>query len=135
MPAVKRGNGVDEATLKQAVERAQAGEAHALEDVVYAVRDDVFRLALRMTAHPEDAEDATQEILIKPTGRTMFLSICSGEEPQHPSRRNHRFGRGGRGPPRNDSGLCRVRWFTRQPRAIVARSRALASSRTGPVGG
>src|SRR5690606_28060245 len=43
----------------------QAGDAHALEDVVYAVRDDVFRLALRMTAHPEDAEDATQEILIK----------------------------------------------------------------------
>ena len=29
------------------------------------MQDDVYRLALRMTAHPEDAEDASQEILIK----------------------------------------------------------------------
>jgi RNA polymerase sigma factor (sigma-70 family) len=29
------------------------------------IQDDIYRLALRMTAHPQDAEDASQEILVK----------------------------------------------------------------------
>ena len=51
--------------LEELVERARSGDARALEDVVRAVKDDVFGLAVRMLWHPEDAEDATQEILMK----------------------------------------------------------------------
>jgi RNA polymerase sigma factor (sigma-70 family) len=51
--------------LAAAVDDARAGDRLALESVVRAVQDDVFRLALRMTACPEDARDACQEILIK----------------------------------------------------------------------
>ena len=47
------------------VQAAQRGDAAALEALVVAVRDRVYRLSLRMTARPADAEDATQEILIK----------------------------------------------------------------------
>jgi RNA polymerase sigma factor (sigma-70 family) len=47
------------------VERAKGGDAAALEDLVRALKDDVYNLALRMLWHPADAEDATQEILIK----------------------------------------------------------------------
>ncbi len=45
--------------------RAQDGDGEALQGLVSAVRDDVYRLALRMTGHPADAEDATQEVLVK----------------------------------------------------------------------
>jgi RNA polymerase sigma factor (sigma-70 family) len=51
--------------LEELVERARSGDARALEDVVRAVKDDVFGLAVRMLWHPEDAEDASQEILMK----------------------------------------------------------------------
>ena len=34
---------------------AGSGDSTALEQVVAAVRDDVYRLALRMLWHPEDA--------------------------------------------------------------------------------
>lgn len=47
------------------VNDARAGDVAALEQVVTAVRDRVYRLALRMSACPADAEDATQEILIR----------------------------------------------------------------------
>jgi RNA polymerase sigma factor (sigma-70 family) len=52
-------------SLEQLVARARDGDARALEQVVLAVKDDVFGLAVRMLWHPEDAEDATQEILLK----------------------------------------------------------------------
>lgn len=55
----------DEKALAECVGRARTGDRAALEEVVLAVRDDVFRLALRMTADPRDAEDASQEILVK----------------------------------------------------------------------
>lgn len=58
------------------VARAQAGDADALEQAVRAVRDRVYRLSLRMTARPPDAEDATQEILIRVITR---LSTYRGE--------------------------------------------------------
>ncbi len=44
---------------------AQRGDAAALEELVVGSRDRVYRLSLRMTASRPDAEDATQEILIK----------------------------------------------------------------------
>ncbi len=51
--------------LEALVTRAREGEAPALEELVTAVRDEVYNLAVRMLWHPEDAEDATQEILLK----------------------------------------------------------------------
>jgi RNA polymerase sigma factor (sigma-70 family) len=56
---------VDDAALRELVRHATAGDVEALEQVVVAVRDDVYRLALRMLWHPHDAEDATQEALIR----------------------------------------------------------------------
>lgn len=53
------------ASLEELVARARDGDARALEQVVLAARDDVYNLAVRMLWHPEDAEDASQEILLK----------------------------------------------------------------------
>ena len=47
------------------VERAKAGDAQALNGLVAQLADDVYRLCLRMTADPADAEDAAQEVMIK----------------------------------------------------------------------
>ena len=52
----------DEAEL---VARAVDGDKAALEKVVRLLQDPLYRLALRMTWRPADAEDATQEILIR----------------------------------------------------------------------
>lgn len=51
--------------MEYLVEKAQAGNREALEDLVRQVQTPVYELALRMLGHPADAEDATQEILIK----------------------------------------------------------------------
>lgn len=51
--------------LEQQVALAQEGDRKALETVVRAVQRDVHALALRFLWHPEDAEDATQDILIR----------------------------------------------------------------------
>ena len=51
--------------LDSTVRKAQDGDKGALTDVVVAVQDDVFHLALRMLADSEQAKDATQEILIR----------------------------------------------------------------------
>lgn len=51
--------------LEQQVSRAQGGERAALEFVILAVQKDVYQLAMRFLWHPQDAEDATQEILIR----------------------------------------------------------------------
>lgn len=47
------------------VEAARQGSRAALESLVNAASSPVFNVAMRMLAHREDAEDATQEILIK----------------------------------------------------------------------
>lgn len=47
------------------LEKAKAGDHAALNRIVKAVADDVYGLSLRMLWHPEDAQDATQEILVK----------------------------------------------------------------------
>jgi RNA polymerase sigma factor (sigma-70 family) len=44
---------------------ARDGDSDALESLVEAVQDDVYRLALRMLWHPDDAQDATQEALVR----------------------------------------------------------------------
>jgi RNA polymerase sigma factor (sigma-70 family) len=52
----------DEAAL---VARAVDGDKAALEEVIRLLSDPLYRLALRMVWRPADAEDATQEILIR----------------------------------------------------------------------
>src|SRR5262245_14774799 len=52
-------------SLELEVARAKAGDRNALESVVRAVQRDVYGVALRFLWHPQDAEDATQEILIR----------------------------------------------------------------------
>jgi len=47
------------------VDRANAGEREALEELVRRHQAWIYNIAIRMLAHPHDAEDATQEILIK----------------------------------------------------------------------
>jgi RNA polymerase sigma factor (sigma-70 family) len=51
--------------LENLVELAKAGNKDSLEEIVRKIQDKVYGLALRMLYHPADAEDATQEILIK----------------------------------------------------------------------
>ncbi len=51
--------------LEDEVARAKSGDRAALESVVRAVQKDVYGLAIRFLWHPQDAEDATQEILIR----------------------------------------------------------------------
>jgi RNA polymerase sigma factor (sigma-70 family) len=47
------------------VSRAQAGDRVALETLVGRHQAWIYNIAVRMLGHPEDAEDATQEILVK----------------------------------------------------------------------
>ena len=54
-----------ESTLDHLVEQACEGDEEALEAVVIGIQDRIYNLALRMLWHPSDAEDATQEILMK----------------------------------------------------------------------
>ncbi len=51
--------------LEGLLARARAGDTCALERLVKAIKDPVYGLALRMLAEPTEAEDATQEILVK----------------------------------------------------------------------
>ena len=51
--------------LSALVDRARGGDAQALNLLVTELVDDVYRLSLRMTASPADAEDAAQEVMIK----------------------------------------------------------------------
>jgi len=47
------------------VKKAQQGDAAALEALIAEIQGKVYGLALRMLWHPEDAKDATQEILLR----------------------------------------------------------------------
>ena len=60
MPAV-----ADDGELRQLAARAADGDSAALERLLAAVSDSVYRLALRMLWQREDAEDAAQEALIR----------------------------------------------------------------------
>lgn len=50
---------------REVVEKAVKGDKGALEELLAGVQDMVFNLALRMLGTIPDAEDATQEVLIK----------------------------------------------------------------------
>ena len=52
-------------TLETLVEQAKGGDKDALEAVILNIQDRIYGLAVRMLFYPADAEDATQEILIK----------------------------------------------------------------------
>ena len=53
------------ASLEGLASRVREGDREALESLVSGIQDRVYGLALRMLWHPEDARDATQEILIR----------------------------------------------------------------------
>lgn len=60
-----RGTEQAAADLDRLAFRAAAGDRRALEEVCRGIQDLVYRLALRFFSDPDDAEDATQEILIQ----------------------------------------------------------------------
>lgn len=51
--------------LEDLARRAVEGDRDAVAELVRALQNDVHGLALRMLWHPEDAEDAAQEILVR----------------------------------------------------------------------
>jgi RNA polymerase sigma factor (sigma-70 family) len=51
--------------IEELVREAQRGSKAALQCVIESIQDQVYALALRMLWHPEDARDATQEILVR----------------------------------------------------------------------
>lgn len=51
--------------IEPLIRQALAGDKTALEGVISSIDDNVYYLSLRMLVDPEDARDASQEILIK----------------------------------------------------------------------
>src|SRR5262249_52141960 len=67
--------------LEQLVSRARQGDRAGLEELISRIQNKVYALALRMLWHPEDARDATQDIMIRVVthlsdfgGRSAFLT-------------------------------------------------------------
>ncbi|HMV43813.1 MAG TPA: RNA polymerase sigma factor [Leptospiraceae bacterium] len=56
---------IDENKIHQLLEKAVKGNQPALESILKEVQDFIYKLSLRMLWNPVDAEDATQEILIR----------------------------------------------------------------------
>jgi RNA polymerase sigma factor (sigma-70 family) len=52
-------------TPESNIKRAQQGDNAALEELIAEIQGKVYGLALRMLWHPADAQDATQEILLR----------------------------------------------------------------------
>lgn len=52
-------------TLEDAARRAIAGDSNALDQLAGALQGEIYGLSLRMLCNREDAEDATQEILLR----------------------------------------------------------------------
>jgi RNA polymerase sigma factor (sigma-70 family) len=68
-------------TLEDLARAAAAGDAHALSGLVEEVQHPIYRLALRFLGHPEDAKDASQEIVVRLIthlgqyeGRSQFMT-------------------------------------------------------------
>ncbi len=57
--------GMTNLTIEDLVGKAKQGDKQALDGLIRSVQDKVYGLAMRMLCHPADAEDATQEILVK----------------------------------------------------------------------
>ena len=62
--------------LEALVAQARGGDRDSLEHLVVQIQRPVYNLALRMLWHPEDARDASQEILIRVV---THLSLFRGE--------------------------------------------------------
>jgi len=54
-----------ESDIEMLVSLAKEGDKKALEELVLKIQDKIYGLALRMLYNPSDAEDASQEILLK----------------------------------------------------------------------
>jgi len=52
-------------SLEELAERAASGDSAALSRLVEEVQYPIYRLALRFVGHPEDAKDASQEVLVR----------------------------------------------------------------------
>ena len=68
---------------KQLVNLAASGDRKALEELIASVKDKIYNLSLRYLWHRQNAEDATQEILIKIItnlssfeGKSLFSTWC-----------------------------------------------------------
>ena len=59
------GPGMTDLAIEDLVSKAKQGDKQALDGLIRAIQDRVYGLAIRMLCHPADAEDATQEILVK----------------------------------------------------------------------
>jgi len=66
-----------EARLEPLAGRAIAGDREALNDLVTAVQPRVYALAIRMLWNRQDAEDATQEILVRVVTRLAQFDFRS----------------------------------------------------------
>jgi RNA polymerase sigma factor (sigma-70 family) len=64
-------------TLEQEARRAIDGDRHALERLVRAIQGDIYGIALRMLCNREDAEDATQELLVRVVTRLAQFDFRS----------------------------------------------------------
>ncbi len=51
--------------ITELVNEAKNGDKEALENIILMIQDRIYGLSLRMLGHPQDAQDAAQEILIK----------------------------------------------------------------------
>jgi RNA polymerase sigma factor (sigma-70 family) len=65
------------ATPEDLARRALDGDREALDHLVRGLQDDVYGLALRMLWNREDAEDATQEILVRAITRLSQFDFRS----------------------------------------------------------
>jgi len=65
------------ATLQDLAREALEGDRQALEQLVVRLQGDVYGLALRMLWNREDAEDATQEILVRVVTRLAQFDFRS----------------------------------------------------------
>src|ERR1700758_4299002 len=66
----------DAPTDAELVEKAKNGDRAALEQLVLRHQAWVYNIAVRMVFHPQDAEEVTQEVLVKVVTK---LSTFKGE--------------------------------------------------------
>ena len=64
-------------TLEDVARRALDGDRDAVEQLVRDLQGDIYGLALRMLWNREDAEDATQEILVRAVTRLAQFDFRS----------------------------------------------------------
>jgi RNA polymerase sigma factor (sigma-70 family) len=59
------------------VTRVQAGSRQALETLIHRHQPWIYNILVRMLYHPDEAEDATQEVLIKVLTKLSTFEACS----------------------------------------------------------